>query len=148
MSVFKPFINGNRYDWSSIGLGIDGEDSLHFRSINYKSTQEIGKVRGKGHRKRGRTKGESDSTGSFSLLKREANALKKRLGNGFMTGKNDFPITVSYSEETEGPIIIDTLEDCRIIDIDDAREPGTDALVTVFTIDIGRVLYDGIDPQE
>lgn len=143
-----PFINGNQYGWSSIGLGIDGADEEGFTAISYTASQEIGKARGKGHRKHGRTKGESDSEGSFSLRKKQANALIKKLGPGFMTGKKDFPITVSYAETGDSEIITDELQGCRIINVEDAREPGTDALVTVFQLDIGRIIYDGIDPQE
>lgn len=148
MANKNSFINGNRYSWVSIGLGIDGADTEDFIAISYKASQEIGKVRGKGHRKRGRTKGNSDSTGSFTLLKAEANRLIKRLGPGYMTGKRDFPITVSYSETGESQIITDELIDCRIIDTDDTRDPGTDAAAVVFQLDIGQILYDGIDPQE
>lgn len=148
MAKKTPFINGNRYGWASISLGIDGVDEEEFIAITYTSSQEIGKVRGKGHRKRGRTKGESDNEGSFTLLKKHANALIKRLGPGFMTGKRDFPIAVSYAETAEAQIITDDLEGVRIINVEDTREPGTDAAAVQFNIDIGRILYDGVDPQE
>jgi len=144
----SPFINGNRFGWASISLGLDGNDFTDFTAISYTASQEVGKVRGKGHRKRGRTKGESDSEGSFTLLKAEADLLIQALGPGFMTGKRDFPITVSYSETGESQVITDELIDCRVTSIENSREPGTDAAAVTFNIDIGQVILNGVDPQE
>ncbi|RYZ65436.1 MAG: hypothetical protein EOP08_06995 [Proteobacteria bacterium] len=144
----NPFINGNRYGWGSIELGIAGVDQEGFTAISYKASQDVGKVRGKGHRKKARTKGESDSTGSLTLLKKDANKLYKVLGPGFMTGNNDFPITVNYSENAEDEPITDTLKSCRIIDINDDPQQGSEPLTVTLELDIGSILYDGIDPQE
>lgn len=143
-----PIINGNKYGWASISLGIDGTDQTEFTAINYTVSQEIGKVRGKGSRKRGRTKGDSDSEGSFTLLKKQGQALVKKLGKGFMAGKRDFPIVVSYDETGEDEIITDSLLSCRIITVENAPAQGTEPATMVFTIDIGAVLLNGIDPQD
>lgn len=147
-SKSPPFVNGNRYGWASIVLALDGDEYEGFTAISYRPTQEIGKVRGKGHRKIGRTRGQSDSTGSFTLLEADFNRLVKKLGPGFMTGKRDFPITVSYSETGESEIITDELIDCRIIDIDKTRDQDTAASAVVCEIDIGKMKLNGIDPQE
>lgn len=146
--AINPFINGNRYGWSSIELGIDGVDEEGFTAISYKSTQEKGDVRGKGHRRKARTKGQSSNTGSLTMLLADARKLMKKLGPGFMTGKSDFPITVNYSDNAEDEPITDELLSCRIIDVNDEPQQGSDPATTTFELDIGTILYDGIDPQE
>lgn len=143
-----PLVNGNRFGWASIKLGLDGNDFTDFTTISYKATQSIGKVRGRGHRKIGRTRGESDSEGSFTLLKAEADLLIQALGPGFMTGKRDFPITVQYSETEESQIITDELHEVRIVDLENNPAQGTDPASVTFSIDIGWLVLNGIDPQE
>lgn len=141
-------INGNRYGWASISLAINGIQYEEFTAISYRASQEVGKVRGKGHRKIGRTKGQSDSEGSFTLLKRDADKLIKDLGPGFMTGNKDFVVVVSYSETAEGDIVTDTLESCRIITIENTPAQGAEPATTVFTIDVGGILLNGVNVQE
>lgn len=143
-----PLVNGNRFGWASVKLGLDGSDFTDFTAVSYKASQSIGKVRGRGHRKIGRTRGESDSEGSFTLLKAEADLLIQALGPGFMTGKRDFPITVQYSETGESQIITDELHECRVIDIENNPAQGTDPASVSFTIDIGWLVLNGVDPQE
>lgn len=143
-----PMINGNRYGWASISLGLNGIQYDEFTAITYRASQEIGKVRAKGHRKLGRTKGESDSDGSFTMLKKKADLLIQALGPGFMTGAFDFPITVSYSETTESAVVTDELVSCRIIAVENAPAQGTEPATTVFTIDIGGIIFNGVDAQE
>lgn len=143
-----PLINGNAFGWASISLGLDGNDFSDFTAISYKASQAIGKVRGKGHRKKRRTKGESDSEGSFTLLKAEADLLIQALGPGFMTGKRDFPITAQYSETGESQIITDELHECRITDVENNPSQGSEPATVTFTIDIGWVTLNGVDPQE
>ncbi len=142
------FINGNRFGWSSMELGVNGVDIEGFTALNYKSTQEVGQVRSKGHRPISRTKGQSSHTGSLTLLKTDAQRLYARLGNGFMTGKRDFPIIVHYSESAEDEPITDELRNCRITDIEDNPQQGSEPLTVTLALDIGRIIYNGIDPQE
>lgn len=143
-----PLVNGNKYGWASISLGLDGDDIDGFTAISYKASQTPGKVRAKGHRKKGRTKGESDSDGSFTLLKASADRLIKKLGPGFMTGKKDFPVTVQYSDTGESEIITDELFEVRVTDVENNPAMGSEPATTTFTIDIGWMLLNGIDPQE
>jgi hypothetical protein len=141
-----PLINGFKYGWASLELGVQGARFLDFTEINYSVKGEIGKVRGQGIRVIGRTRGEADYEGSFSMLKAQFERLKTGLGgHGFML--QTFPITVNYREtEGEGAPITDSLLGARITSIDNSHKQGTEALVVKCDLHIMRVYLNGDDP--
>lgn len=139
-------VNGNRFGWASTAISILGDDTPDMQDISYKPKVDIGKARGKGSRTHGRTRGESDADGSFTLLKSTASKLIKKLGPGFMSGKKDFAISVSYSEIGEDEIITDELFGVRIVGCEDNPKQGTEPLTTKFDFHIMRIKLNGIDP--
>lgn len=139
-------LNGNRYGWSSLELGVDGVDQPEVQELSYKPTQDIGKMRGKGNRVLGTTDGESDAEGKMVLGLKQATLLEKQLGNGFMRKK--FPMTVSYDEDGEGGIVTDELVGVQIIGREVNPKVGTDPITVTYDLHIMQLKLNGIDPHE
>lgn len=137
----KPVINGLVYDHSSIEININGARYLVVSEITYKHSLKPGKQRGAAAKVLGRTRGEYDAEGSIKMSKDDGVQLMKALGAGYMT--KPFPIVCNYSEAGQD-IITDTLEACRITDVENSSS-GTDATETTFTLDIMNLLLNGLD---
>ena len=146
-----PLINGHKYGWASIELGlVDGSAAREFSEITYDTDGKPGDVRGAGMRVLGTTRGEAGHEGSITLTKAESQRIINKLGGpqkkGFMLKK--FPITVSYSEDGEGGVITDTLLGCRITKVGNAPKQGPEGVRVKFDLHIMRIKYDGVDPFE
>lgn len=147
-SLTAPFINGMRYDFSSIKFMIGGTRYYEVQDISYKDTLAPGSVRGAGAVRRGRTRGVYDAEGSLTLYKQEWENLATDLvalsvGQlGF--GEQDFKILCIYSEGISNPAIItDILEGVRIKSPDNSHKEGGDALVVKLDLDIMRIFHNG-----
>jgi hypothetical protein len=142
-------INGHRFGWSSVSLGIDGVDQEDFTEINHKWSTERGKVRGKGSRVKAFTEGEHDVEGDISVLKsawpKILKALKDKYGS---IKKASFTITIQTSDTGESEIVTEELIGCRIAGGEDAIKQGTDPLSVKVPLHILRYKINGIDPQE
>lgn len=142
-------INGHRFGWSSISLGIDGIDEDDFTEINFKWSTERGKVRGKGSRVKAFTAGEDDVEGDITFLKSKWPKVLKALKDKYGSIKNaSFTATVQTSDTGEDAIVTEELIGCRIAGGEDAIKQGTDALTVKVPLHILRYKINGIDPQE
>jgi hypothetical protein len=136
-----PRINGRFVDYSEITIFVDGKPKIGVKEISYKATREPGKVRGTAPNVLGRTRGDFDFEGSFSMYQEEAADFIATLGAGFM--EKDFTVVVTY-QPLGGKLVTDTLQGCCITEIDDSHSQGTDPLETKFTIHILGILFNGV----
>jgi len=148
----NTLVNGNRFSFVNLSVNVNAIDGGFqqppkgsFKSITYKATQEPGKVQGNQVTQVGRTAGYGVSSGSFEMLVSELDDLYSFLTQGglFPIMSVDFDIVVSYSVN-DIDVRVDTLQGCRITDIDSPNQQGTDATMKTNTIDIARLYLNGI----
>lgn len=139
-----PFVNGHRYDWSSVILTILGIPYTGVRSITYRQTLEPGKVRGTRAQVTGRTRGTYDCEGSIEFYKEDFQSIIDALSLGGTRGYMEvsFPITVSYSSG-DLSVVTDVLSGCRISSDEDAPSEGSDPAVVSCDLDIMYILKNG-----
>ena len=143
----NPYINGHRYQWSSIAVEIPtaGGTYLAVKSINYTMTKKPSKVYGTTIKPIGRTRGRTEPEASLEMYAEEANDFIALLGatGGFMD--QSFNITVMYSEENNPSVILDTLLACQISKVEDSHAEGTEGLTKKFELDVMDISYNGND---
>ena len=135
-------VNGRDYDFACIEAKV-GTTTYPICAIGYGDPREIGKVFGNSSKKRGRTRGQVDATGSFEMFFADARDFLKAMTTefgGYYEG--DFPVTVSYGNNGQ-PVVTDKLFDVCLTDVQDDHGEGTDALKTSFEMDIMTIKRDG-----
>lgn len=142
-----PLVNGYRYSYVSIELGIDGTRIYGVKAINYKTAQKKGKVAGTSPLRLGRTRGKAEPEASIEIYKREFQSLVDKLmqGQPNTVGIHDIiipSITVTYAE-TSGEVVTDTLTSITLDEIDQANQDNTDATSVKLALDIMNVLWGG-----
>jgi len=143
-------INGNRFDFSSIEIVINGITYAAVQEITYSHSLEPGQLRGTRADKLGRTRGQYDSEGSITMYKGDyqqmisALALVPPLLGGYM--EKSFLVNVTYSEIQSGELVVDVLQGCRIVSDEDSHTQGSDALQVTANLDIMKLLRNGIPP--
>jgi len=140
-----PLIQGHRYSFASIEALFNGLKILGFTSINYEDSLEPGKIWGSRPQKIGRTRGKQDPKAEVEMLKLEWEQFKLTLGAaGVGFGEASFNIIVVYAEQPYAPVTTDTLIGCRITNVKDASQDGTDASKVTLTIDPMTILHNGV----
>ena len=141
-NVAYPLINGHRYSWASIELGVAGDLTRGFKSINYSDGLEPGKVPGTDPSAIGRTRGKHTAEGSVEMYRTEAQNLIEKIGDGFYEVAWD--ITVCYREPGL-PIITDSIRGVRLKKTNADNSDGSDASSLKFDPDIILpILWNGI----
>lgn len=147
MAIEYPLVQGERHDFAQIEVEIDtpaGPKRFKgFKAINYKVALKPGEVRGTAARKLGRTRGEATEDGSLEMYLAEWDELRAALGDGYM--RKSFNITVTYGADGV-PVTTDSLEGCRIEEVDKSHSQGADGLVAKLTLNIMKILENGLDP--
>ncbi len=138
-----PLINGITYDYASIEIQIDGDIYQGVTAVNYDDTLEPGVARGTSPQWLGRTTGDYEATGSFTILKGSANQIRTQLGNGCMT--KVFDVVINYAPDGND-LITDELIDCRISSMADGHAQGVDALFEDWNLSVRKVKRNGVDP--
>lgn len=140
------FVNGNTYSFTSVTVNMDGVDQPRaFLAINYDGEQQPGNVQTNQVLLAGRTAGYGLGSGSFTLLKEQADDFNAQLtGNGALplTGV-DFDIVVSFSENNID-VRTDTLRKCRIQKVSNPHQAGSDALAVTYDLSIVEIILNGI----
>lgn len=135
-------INGKAYGYESISFRIDGgAEELSVSEISYSHKLTPGIARGTSAKKLGRTRGQYEADGGFTMDKDTAARLITALGPAYMT--REFGILVSY-RELGMDLVSDYLMRCRIVGEDDAHTAGGEALATKFTLDVMELKKNGI----
>lgn len=139
-------VNGREYDFASIEAKFNNL-TFFILAISYENPREIGKLFGNSRRKRARTTGREDPSGSFEMDKKEATRLVTALADefgGYYETNAVFEIVVTYGDANQG-VTTDKLTDVMLMNVGNDHSDGTDALTETFDIDIGKVNLDGAE---
>lgn len=144
-----PLINGNRHSWASVQASLGSRFYNAFKSINYRSMQEPGKVRGNGTPQViGRTRGEYDSEGDFELLRDEFQDFVAFLmqGQDRFVGIHDidFQFNVRYVTKNSPSVFQDILYGARLKKIDSSNQQGTDPSTMKCDLSILFIDWNGL----
>lgn len=143
-----PYINGYRYDWSSLETSIlDTRYPNSFSKITYKKARERGQLRGKGPKKVARTRGKETCTASFEMMKEDFEDLKAKLVANVQSDKDtwqDVPFDIICSYEENGLIITDTIVGCLIDSVENApSRDSQDAAMVSVDLDVMDISLNG-----
>ena len=131
-----------RYDFSSMEASFNGVIFTGITEISYTQTLTPGIQRGASARKLGRTRGEYDATGSFTMYKEEYDELIQALAAGGIAtsrGYGEVPFVITLVYEEGGRIKKDKLSGARITNDEDSHSQGSDALVVSAELDLMKI---------
>lgn len=140
-------VNGKVYDFSSCRVNVAGREFINVTEISYSHGLDPGILRGTSAMWRGRSRGQYETDGSFSMYKEDYESLitallatPEGLG-GYMMA--EFQIIVAYRELGLNVPITDTLNGCRIKHDEDSYSAGNDPLVVKADLSIFQLLRNG-----
>jgi hypothetical protein len=144
MGPVYPDINGQHVSFASIELNVAGGLPIPgVKTISYKLTHEIGKLRGTSSHRLGRTRGTEEAEGSIELFKSwEAKLLDLiTLGGTVGFAEKAWPVTVGYFElANPQDASLDTLYGVRFHSPEDNHSEGADGLTVTYQMDIMRIV--------
>lgn len=149
MAVQFPTVRGRKYDFASIEFAVlvDGQSSQVFvecSAIDYDDTIEESLMYGTDAAPVGRTRGQYNPGEATATVSKQTEAvLVDQLGDGFMEA--EFEITIKYADNGL-PLLVDTLERCRIVGLAQSHSSGTDALTTQIKLKPLTILRNGKTP--
>lgn len=150
MTIQFPTVRGRKYDFSSIEFAVlaTGQAAQVFiecTGIDYDDTVEESLMYGTNPAPIGRTRGQyQPGEVSATVSKQTEAVLVDQLGDGFYESEID--ITVKYAD-TGLPLVVDTLEKCRIVGLAQSHASGPDALQTVIKLKPLTILRNGKTPM-
>lgn len=151
MAVAFPTVRGRKYDFSSIEFAvlIEGKAAQIFiecSGIDYDDTVEEALMYGTDPAPLGRTRGQyNPGEVTVTVSKQTEAVLIDQLGDGYY--EKEINITVKYSD-TGLPLIVDTLERCRLVGAAQAHASGPEALASALKFKPLTVLRNGKTPLE
>jgi hypothetical protein len=140
-----PQIQGRFPSWASIEISVDGFETPDFSKLDWDDSLEPGAVRGTGPFKRGRTRGEYDSTASMGMYLDAATKFMQALAlKNRSIGLVEFDVLAHWSEDDGAEVHEVKVVGCRIKKRSQSNAPGTDAAVLEFDLDPMWVEVDGV----
>lgn len=140
-----PLVNGNRYDFTSIEILINGVPYRGVKSIDYKDSLATQKQYGTSARPLGRNRGVYDASGALEMFKEDFSVVAPvlaALGNGGL-GEANFLILATYAD-FGAPTVTDTLIGCRIKGVDESHAQGGEAVTVKLDLDIMDINRNGV----
>lgn len=140
-----PLINGNRYDYTSIEIMVEGIPYRGIKSIDYEDSLDSAKQYGTSARPLGRTRGKYDASGSLEIFLEDAVVLRTILaavGNGGM-GAANFTIVVAYAE-IGSPIVVVKMLGCRVKKVAASHAQGNDGITEKWDLDVMDITRNGV----
>jgi hypothetical protein len=144
MPPIYPDRNGNRTSYCSIEFGVNGTPIKGVKSINYKETLEIKKIKGTSAKPIGRNRGTSDFEGDIELYQAEWLALLPILTLGGTVGFSELShtVTVVYAELlSPGDTVIDRIQGVRFCPPEVANSEGGDLATYKVPLDIMDIVW-------
>lgn len=140
-----PMVNGFRHSWTGVVIKLGATTIYGVTEINYTTKQEKGWARGAGAQPIGKTLGNTEYEGDFSINLEEFNQLMAALSPNALC--KAFDIVVSYTSlNDELTLIQDTLIGVTLESIESSQNNGsTDAIVRKIPIKPIRILYNGVN---
>jgi hypothetical protein len=144
-------INAVAYDYQNVRISVAGRELEGVVSISYNASLETEKISGSGREDIDETEGHlTIEDGELELHQYEYRNLIEALGDGFLTKKARFDITVTYAHAGE-PVIVDALERCRLKGFGHELSKGDVPMVTVpfscMRIRVGGGSGNQLDPM-
>ncbi len=140
-----PLINGNRFDFTSIELQINGVPYRGVKAIDYEDQLDPKKQYGTSARALGRNRGPYDASGSLELFREEWNVIAPALaalGNGGI-GEANFLVVVSYAD-FGAPTITDKLIGARVKKVTNSQAQGASEITVKLELDIMDITRNGL----
>jgi hypothetical protein len=142
--AISTLINGVEVSYSSIELAVSGHRLRRVKSINYKDSGEIPKIRGTSATPIGRTRGTADCEGDIEIYRAELDLLLPILSGGGVFGYQEIAQTIGVVwAEALGPTRMDTLLGVRFHSLDSSNSEGGDAATVKFGLSIMEILWNG-----
>ena len=149
MAVQFPTVRGRKYDFSSIELAVIAQGQaaqlfIECTGIDYDDTIEEALMYGIDPAPVGRTRGQyNPGEVTLTVSKQTEAVLVDQLGDGYMEAEID--ITVKYADNGL-PLVVDTLEKCRIVGAAQSHASGPEALMTALKLKPLTILRNGKTP--
>jgi len=149
MAIQFPTVRGRKYDFSSIEFAIMAQGQaaqifIECSGVDYDDSLEEAFLYGTNGAPIGRTRGQyNPGEATFNVSKQTEAVLVDQLGDGFY--ETEFDVTVKYSDEGL-PLVVDTLEKCRIVGMPQSHASGPDPLMTQLKMKPMTVLRNGKTP--
>jgi len=149
MAVAFPTVRGRKYDFASIevSLATTGQAAqifLESTGIDWDDTIEETFLYGTNPAPLGRTRGQyTPGEATWTISKQSEAVLLDQLGDGFM--ETTFDLVIKYSD-VGLPLIVDTLEQCRIVGAPGSFASGPDPLTVALKLKPMVVLRNGKTP--
>ena len=144
----SPLVNGNRYDYSSVQIQVNGFPLLgqEVVAVDYKHGLKPSSVFGSSPRKLGRTRGQYEADATLEITKESYGTLVAALSQNPLFGymEASFQIDVVYQDVSHPTSIQDTLLGCRIVEESEGHKASGDGLTVRVTLDVIEIQRDGI----
>lgn len=140
-----PLVNGNRYDFTSLELVINGVPYRGIKSVDYEDSLDPKKQYGTSARPLGRNRGVYDASGSLEIYREDWTViapLLAALGNGGL-GEANFLVVAQYGDFGQ-PNISDKLIGCRIKKVANSHAQGAAELTVKLDLDIMDINRNGV----
>lgn len=142
MSLIKPLINGNMYQFSSIVLTVNGVPFDLITEVNYSSTNESAQFYGTHKTPISQTKGNLKHEASMTVPVTARDALLALITRGGSRGWADAPFTVTVSyAEAGAPVTTDVLDGCRVLGMSKSHSQSNEVLSVEFTLSVPTIIY-------
>lgn len=145
----KTTINGFTYSHQCFTMRITGLDDLELtgvKSINYKATNNRGKIYGNSPRRLASTVGQMETSGSLELALAEFELLTTRLGNGWTEKAFDLIIEFMLpgGDKAGATPVRHVLKTCTLISPDHSSTEGTDATTVKLDLDYAELQHNSL----
>ena len=142
---FGVAVNRNVYDHSSVEIALNGVLYDGISEISWSQTLQPGIQRGTSAMKHGRSRGEYNAEGSFTVYVEQMKQIRQALAGLGLGGYGEavFDITVTMFEVGGIPSVAE-LRGCRITSDEFSSGTGGDVAMQTVQIDIMQVIVDGV----
>ena len=139
-----PLTSGNKHDWSSVEIDVDGKIYTGVTELTYSDELKPGDVGGTNAQRLARTRGKYTAEGSMSMHTEDGHELMLALSAGGVGFKEKiFGVTCMYSDPGTA-VITDKLIACRITSTEGGGSDGGDPTAIKFGLDVMRVEWNGL----
>lgn len=120
MAVIKS-LSTDQYAFHNCNVILDGErdSTVTLHGVSYNETMERNEIYGTGNKPISIGEGNRTYSGNFVILQTD---LERLIENGLKDGY--FNIVVEYQKTDDGPVIVDTIENCKILSIEKGLNSG------------------------
>lgn len=138
---YTPLINGVEPSWADLKVNIAGTPVVGITKIDYSQKQTKENIYGAGQTPVSRGYGNIDSSGSFTLLRSEVEAIRVAAPLGNLNDIAPFDIIVAHIPLNGGRIITHRLLSCEFTEDANSLSQGDVKNETAFPLIIGDIKF-------